>query len=75
MPQALNFGMADLYPNMGFYTTRSITVPEAEDQNTLVDDQKLAEQTQVSHNPASSKAILISIAVFIGIMALLAWKS
>lgn len=75
MTGALNFGMADLYPNMGFYNTRSLTVPEAEDQNTLVDDQKLAESAQVTHNPASTKAILISIAVFLVVMVMLAWKS
>lgn len=72
---SMNFGMADIYPNLGFYTTRSLTVPEAEDQNTLVDDQKLAEAQKVTHNPASSKSILISIAIFIVVMVLLAWKS
>jgi len=70
----LNFGMADLYPNMGFTTTRSLTVPEADDQHSLVDHGEKAEEAQPKHNPATSKAILIGVGVFIAAMVLLAWK-
>lgn len=70
----LYFSMADVYPNMGFGTTRLLTVPEAEDQNSLVDNQEAAEQAQVRHNPASSKSILFSIMIIVLVMVLLGWK-
>ena len=71
----LYFNMADMYPNMGMSTTRLQTVPEAADQNSLVDDQDAAEATQAKHGTASSKSILISIGIFLVVMVLLAWKS
>lgn len=35
---AMNFGLNDLYPSLGFYNTRMTSVPETEDQVAFVDD-------------------------------------
>lgn len=34
----MNFGLNDLYPSMGFYNTRTTSIPETEDQVAYVDD-------------------------------------
>ena len=59
----LFFHAADLYPNMGFMTTRSATVPEAEDQNTLVDDEDAAKEVDVKQNPITYKQILLGFGI------------
>ena len=43
MPGAINFAMADVY-GVGWSTTEE-TIPEAADQQALVDDQKAATET------------------------------
>lgn len=70
----LSFSMSDLYPAMAFATTRMQTIPEAEDQNTLVDDQEAAEQTDVQQNPQQRKNIVLSLIIFVIVIILLGWK-
>jgi hypothetical protein len=70
----VNHWMHDLYPNMGFISTRGNSIPEAEDQNTLVDDQDLAESKQVHHDPVISKKMFITIGIIIAIVLLLSVK-
>jgi hypothetical protein len=67
----MNHFMADVYPGQGFFNTRTITTPEAEDQTALVDDQKLAEKNPVAVDPASHKKIWISMAAVVGVIILL----
>lgn len=62
MPQGLYFSQSDLYPSFAGVSTRMLSVPEAEDQNTLVDDEELAKANPVNVNPATSKSIWISVA-------------
>ena len=70
MAGELSFNFADMYPNMGFMTTRLETVAEADDQHALVDNQELAEQTQVKHDPASHKTIWFAVAGIVAVVVL-----
>lgn len=73
MSNGMHHFMSDIYP--GQFNTRDLALPEAEDQNTLVDDQKLAEKAQVNnHNPATSKKIWLSIAAALAVVFLLSRK-
>lgn len=58
---ALNYGYSDMYPSMGGLSTRIQTVPEAEDQNTLVDDEELAQQNPAQVTNASNKSMMLSV--------------
>lgn len=71
MPQGLYFSQSDLYPSYGGVSTRMLSVPEAEDQNTLVDDEDLAKANPVNVAPATSKSIWISVAVVFAVIILL----
>ena len=71
---ALNFSFGDIYPNLGSGTTRLLTVPEAEDQTSLVDDQEMAQAAQVQHSPQASKNIILSLIIIFVVMVLLGWK-
>ncbi|MGQ7864079.1 hypothetical protein [Bacillus sp. WC2502] len=66
----LYFGVADLYPGQGFETTKGLTIPEAEDQNTLVDDEETAQQAQSKVNPVTNRGMLITIAIFVFVIFL-----
>lgn len=72
--QALNFGLSDLYPGSGFVTTRDLTIPEAADQNTMVDDQKLADQATAKQDPSATRNILIAFGVLGLLIVLTSWK-
>ncbi|PED82316.1 hypothetical protein CON65_12595 [Bacillus pseudomycoides] len=67
------FHMRDAYNNMGHTTTRAMTIPDAEDQATMVDDQELAEQaqTQVTQKPGQGKNIMLGLALIFIIMFVL----
>ena len=63
------FTYADLYPNMGMDTTAE-TIPEAADQQALVDDTKVAEAASVNGKKKFpillSVLLVVVIAVVIG---------
>ncbi|QWG70200.1 hypothetical protein EXW32_27820 (plasmid) [Bacillus mycoides] len=61
----------DLYPNLGYENTSFLTIPEAEDQQAMVDDQKVAEETAKSSNKAGHKNILLGIVLLVIIMFVL----
>lgn len=73
MAAETSFFMRDVYSTMGHATTRTETIPDAEDQNTLVDDQKLAEQEQISRsNPAGQhKNVMLGIGLIVIIIFVL----
>jgi len=71
----LNHYMADLYPNMGFNSTSFITVAEAEDQVSLVDDQKTAVDMKVTHDPIVSRNIWVSVGIVFAIAVAMAYFS
>lgn len=72
---SMNFGLADLYPGMGFWTTRGETVPEADDQLALVDDEDAAHNNpELGKSQLTHRSLWVSIAVIFGIVFLLSWK-
>lgn len=69
---ALNFSMADLYPGMaGYYGTRQTTIPEASDQQALVDNEDAAKENSVHTTPTQHRNILIGIIVAVVALVLL----
>lgn len=61
------FTYGDIYPNMGMDTTET-TVPEAADQQALVDDQKAAEAASVDGKkkfPVLLSVLLVIILAFV----------
>lgn len=71
MAGEMNHFMKDLYPNMGFQNTTYTTIPEAEDQQALVDDQKIAEESAKQKNSGGHKNIMLGIILLIIIMFVL----
>lgn len=65
MAGAVNFKMGDIY---GYWGTTEETIPEADDQTALVDDQKAA--AAVSEKTKNSVPIYLAIAL-IGVVALI----
>ena len=63
---ALNFKMSDLYG--GIYGTTEQTIPDAEDQKALVDDQKAV--AEVSNTGKKKKPIFIFAILIIAIIVL-----
>lgn len=61
---ALNFYARDIY-GTGYADTRNQTVPEADDQMALVDDEELAVKNPVNQDPAIPRNMLIGIIVMI----------
>ncbi|KYC77729.1 hypothetical protein B4092_4704 [Bacillus licheniformis] len=59
----LFFHTADLYPNLGFMSTRTATLPEVEDQHALVDDEDMAKEVDVKQNPITYKQILLGFGI------------
>jgi hypothetical protein len=60
----MSFLMSDVYPGMyGHYDTRATTIPEAEDQQALVDDDEAARENSVHTSPAQHRNIFVSIIV------------
>ena len=57
MPGAINFSMSDVYG--GVWGTTETTIPEANDQQALVDDQKAA--ASVSESGQKTKPIFLAI--------------
>lgn len=71
MAQGLYFSQSDVYPSFAGVSTRMLSVPEAEDQNTLVDDEELAKANPVTVSPATNKSIWVSVAVVFAVIVLL----
>ena len=67
MSGAINFPMSDVYG--GIWGTTEDTIPEANDQKALVDDQKVA--AAVSDSGRKSKPILLALIVIV-ILAIIA---
>jgi hypothetical protein len=63
----MNFGLADLYPSMGFYNTRNTSIPEAEDQAVFVDEEDIKKNKIVDGKQKNSiwGTIIIVLAVII----------
>lgn len=66
MAGAINFAMSDVYG--GIYGTTELSIPEADDQKTLVDDQKSS--SDVSDVGKKKFPMLLAIALIIVITVL-----
>ena len=62
----LGFAMADLYPNFGGYETSTLATPEADDQDALNEDTKIADQAVTSE--ARKKNIFLALGVLIALI-------
>lgn len=65
---AINYAMSDIYGGVGIGTTE-MTVPEASDQNALVDDQKATDTTQPA--TANKGKVFISILLVLILIAVI----
>ena len=67
MSGAINYPMSDIYG--GFAGTTERTIPEADDQNALVDDQKATDTTHAT--TANKNKIYLAIALILIIVAVI----
>ena len=66
MPNAINFAMSDIYG--GVWGTTETTIPEANDQNALVDDQKAAAAVSDSGRKSMPIGLAIVLIVILAIV-------
>lgn len=59
----MDFFFNDIYPNQGFYNTRSQTIPEADDKQALAEDKEASVKAKV--NPKQKNHIFIALAVLV----------
>jgi hypothetical protein len=72
---ALNFGLADLYgSSMGFYQTRQQSIPEADDQDALVDEPEVSARNPHNVDPAKHKSIFVSVGVVLVLIFLMSYR-
>ena len=62
----LGFAMSDLYPNYGGIDTSTIVNPEADDQEALNEDTKIAKESTTKD--ARGKNIFIALIIMVGLV-------
>lgn len=65
----MDFFLNDLYPNQGFFNTRTQTIPEADDKKALAEDEKPTLKTKVS--PTQKSSIWVALVVFLVVAVVL----
>ena len=65
----MDFYFNDLYPNQGFYNTRTQTIPEADDKKALAENEEASVKAKV--NPKQKNNIFIALAVLLIVAVLL----
>lgn len=65
----MDFYFNDLYPNQGFYNTRSQTIPEPDDKKALAEDESASVKNKVS--PKQKNNIWLALAVILIVVAVL----
>ena len=65
----MDFYFNDLYPNQGFYNTRTQTIPEADDKKALAENEEASVKAKV--NPKAKNNIGIALLVLLGVVVLL----
>ena len=65
----MDFYFNDLYPNQGFYNTRTQTIPEAEDKQALAENKEASVKAKV--NPKQKNNIFIALAILLSVVVLL----
>ena len=65
----MDFYFNDLYPNQGFYNTRTQTIPEADDKKALAENEEASVKAKV--NPKQKKNIWLALAIILIVTVLL----
>ena len=65
----MDFFYNDLYPNQGFYNTRSQTIPEPDDKQALAEDEKPTVKAKVS--PKQKTNIWVALLVLLAVVVVL----
>lgn len=65
----MDFYFNDLYPNQGFYNTRTQTIPEADDKKALAEDEQASIKAKV--NPKQKNNIFIGLAILLVVVVVL----
>lgn len=72
----MNYGLADLYgTNYGFYQTRQQSIPEADDQEALIDESETIKDNPHNVDPKKQKSIFVSVAVILALIVFLSMAS
>ena len=66
-----DYYMGDLYPNLAYFSTRADTIPEAADQNSLVDQQDKAAKNPLDISPETNRSIWWSVGFVFVLIVLL----
>ena len=68
----MDFYFNDLYPNQGFYNTRTATIPEADDKQALAENEVASVKAKVNpkqkNNIFLALALLLIIAITLGVL-------
>lgn len=65
----MDFYFNDLYPNQGFYNTRTQTIPEPDDKKALAENEVASVKAKV--NPKQKSGILLALGLFLVIVVVL----
>ena len=65
----MDFYFNDLYPNQGFYNTRTQTIPEADDKKALAENEEASLKAKV--NPKQKNHIFLALAILLIVVAVL----
>lgn len=68
----MDFYFNDLYPNQGFYNTRTQTIPEADDKQALAEDEKASLNAKISpkqkFNVWTAFIVIIAVVIMLGVL-------
>lgn len=68
----MDFYFNDLYPNQGFYNTRSQTIPEPDDKEALAENKEASVKAKISpkqkNNIWLALAIILIVTVVLGVL-------
>lgn len=65
----MDFYFNDLYPNQGFFNTRTQTIPEADDKEALAENKEAGVKAKV--NPKQKNHIFLALGLFVVIAVVL----
>ena len=65
----MDFYFNDLYPNQGFYNTRTQTIPEADDKKALAENEQASIKAKV--NPKQKNNIFIALVILLIVVVVL----
>lgn len=68
----MDFYFNDLYPNQGFYNTRTQTIPEPDDKKALAENEQASVKAKINpkqkHNIWLALAIILIVTVVLGVL-------